>query len=84
MMTKEQVLELWKNSVLTLKNREKELDARLTTYNPQFYNAWENQWKRIIEEQRKLSVEDSKWFMDETAKWIKEVIEKSMIENLTK
>lgn len=68
-MKKEQILDLLKDTVLTLKDKSKELSK-----NDLLYKAWKEQNKRVAEEVKKLDSCDMLWISDEYGKWFKQHI----------
>ena len=68
-MTKEQIFELLKDSILSLRDREKELRS-----NPDQLKAWVNQSKKVTDSAKDLNSCDSNWLTDEYGKWAKEVL----------
>jgi len=67
-MTRTQLLTLLQDTILTLKEKNKEL---LT--NKPLSTAWQNQNKRVTEEIKKLNPADLKWLEENYSTWFKSI-----------
>lgn len=79
-MNKEQILEAFKSSILTIQNKGKELAT-----NKDLYKAWKREVNTINEKIRELNSCDMLWLNDNYAKWSKENLQTDIdkfLENL--
>jgi len=68
-MKKEEILESLKSSILTLRDKGRDLAA-----NPEMFKAWKKENAVINEAINKLDSSDILWLKDEYSKWSDEVI----------